>query len=482
MTIRKDYFFAGVPVLASVLTSFVLASRFPTWGEMLIFWVIPSFFAAAVLTLCLTRLKRVPLSEACTYALRVVSVGAVLALILSIFRAWNDGSFFHVLSPSGAFLAFWTLGIAPFHEGPMLLVRLLPVVMTAGFVVALWRMKEAHRRLIFLGFCMYVGAFVMTHAMTWVALVLAWSRHTDLTNASDTFRLLTSAQADGYWLRLQAERFLFPVGQQAEYAIAAVHAALFMIVGTICAILALPNLVAIPSPRLSFFRVLWIGVAGYLVFSVTQFPQVSYTNIVALVLAIVVLPLFALVRFSFTKEEGRDRYVFLGVLLLGGALLGYPILMSLVVAVVASVMEREFYTEASMKNGVVRFGLLWASYLALIWAAALFVLRDVMLPGWFARFLLALAFLAAWAEIWPRIEVALPRTWCFGTIMLFSILVFVLARQTIAWILMIPLILACALAWRFPGRSSRITRFLPDVLLCILTLSPIIAPNLLRHV
>lgn len=481
MMIKKEHLLASVPLLASVFAGFILTSRFPTLGEILIFWITPSFFAVAVLIMCLTRLKRVPLAEAYSYALRVVSGGAVLALIFSLFRAWNDGSFFQVLSPAGAFSAFWTLGIAPFHEGPMMSLRLLPVVMTVGLVMALWRMKETPRRLILWGFCMYIGVFVMVYAMTWVALILAWSRHTDLSNASDTFRLLTSAQADGYWLRLQAERFLFPVGQQAEYAIAAVHAAFLMLVGTICAIFTLPQFIIIPSPRLSFFRVLWIGVAGYLIFSVTQFPQVSYTNLVALILAAVVLTLFALFR-SLPPEEGRSRHAFLGLLLLGGALLGYPIFMSLVVAVVAHAMEREFQIEQSFKNLAVRFALLWASHLALVWAAALFVSRDVILPGWFARFLFALTLVAAWAEVWPRIEAALPRVWRFTIVIALSVAICLLARQAWAWMILIPVALVCAAVWRFPARTQHVLSFLPDTLLVVFSLFPIFLPNALRHI
>lgn len=396
-------------------------------------------------------------SQAIMSAFRVTSWACAGAFILSIANAWNDGSFYAVLTPSSAFASILTLGILPFRMGPDALVRFLPVFVMGGMLFRLRRSSLALPKRIAISVVAFLILSIVVHSLSWTSGFLAMSKGETLANPADAYKTLVSAQADGYWTRVQGDRFFAPIGTQSENSFSGIQAGFAYLLAA-----ALLFLLAFRSGR-SAFRlakrltsrsVAFMALAaliGYAVGLHVRGPIRSYTDILALLMSLVVtvcwLSWWRLARDIGTiarDEKDREesmRDIFLILSLVGAFFLGWFVFLPLCcITLVASALPS--WNVSNVRSRIVSDAIGAAAMAGGFVLSVLSVmLRDAAIPSWLLHFVLALALLLGLERLLRRFHEILPSRLlqAVGTGLGITAALF-LANQRAFWLLFLPML------------------------------------------
>lgn len=214
----------SVPLLAGILS----ATPGISLHESIFQFLPPLIFVAAACSVILVFAGRMRRDQALALTAHLAASACGAAALLSALHIWNDGSLFPVLTPGTAGISILTLGILPFSSGPQVLVRFLPAIFSLGLGFILYRRSSQGSRAWLTAFAFYAIAAFLTQAPAWAAW-LASGSVAGAEDARDILRVWANLQLDGYWTEGQTDRFLAPLGRQAETAILAWQAGIFFI-------------------------------------------------------------------------------------------------------------------------------------------------------------------------------------------------------------------------------------------------------------
>jgi hypothetical protein len=436
------------------------------------FGMVPFVAFGTVLTIAILVLygkERTPL--AITYTVRLLGWSGVIAVMLSFVGLWNDGRYYTLLTPPWALLSIASFGLLPFKMGPIALVRFLPAVFSVGVFLRLRHPMRSVAKAAIAAVIVYLPFAFSLHALSWIGGIFSALRSDVLSTPADVFRVLVSAQADGYWIRAQPERFFAPIGRQGENSFFGIQAAiLFLCVTATLCVLAVRTIRSMDriGKRLLARSTVLLGVAAVLGFgsgSMTHGPSMSYSDVIAVwVFLVVGIAWLLWQRFSWDiarlTDDERERPHLpipsgaisindaelirdgtLGVSILGSFLLGWPVFLSLGCATTVSILAQRV-SFASGKSRWLATSLAAGLTVACFGASALAVaVRDATEPEWAIRFLLAAAVLIAgeWA-LRHSIQPVLSRLRQAGLACAVMAFALVLARQQASWLLFLPAI------------------------------------------
>lgn len=470
-----------------VLTPFVaaLGSGLPAPAlSEVAFRFLPALIAGSVVTAAsFVAIGRGNRSASVAVALSAVS--CAVAVLASVFGPWNEGRSFIVLPVRDALVSIATFGVLPLRYGPEAVLRFLPVCFAVGLAVMGKRSGAGMFRLAAVSVVSYLVLATTMHGMTWIAGGIAAANATTMETADGTFRTLVSAHADGYWTRVQGERFFLPVGRQAENAIETVRAALWFLVSAIALAFALAASARSPGSLVKRIgtrtAMLWIVhlVAGLSIGLGMRGARVSYTDGIALgVFFTVSLAWVSWWRFRRDIEnlasDERERpdlplpsgnvqahdlkqasELLLGCALFGAFLLGYPVFIGFAAAALAAWLASR--DGAAYRDGIVGDGV--ASLfigLGLGWAGLSMGVRDAPTPEWGIRIVLALAVLAGVGRLFRNVQTRVESRTGHLTVAILGLIGAVLvARQRWFWIPAVAAGVGLLVLFQKPGKWHR---------------------------
>lgn len=484
---------AGIAALG-ILTPFAAAlasgQPAPTLSEIA-FRFVPALMAGSLVSAAaFVSIGRAGKSAPSVVALSVVA--CTVAVIASVFGPWNDGRSFIVLPVRDALLSVATLGVLPVRYGPEVVIRFLPACFAVGIAVIGRRSGVRLFRLVVAAAVSYSVLAAAMHGMTWIAGGIAAANATPMETADSTFRTLVSAHADGYWTRLQGERFFFPVGRQAENAIEAVRATVWFLVSAVAVIVALAasarspgTLVKRIGTRTAMFWIVHL-VAGLSVGLGMRGVRASYTDGVA-------LAAFFVSSFAWTAwwrfrrdienlaSDERERpdlplpsgsiqahdlkqasELLLGCALFGSFLLGYPVFIGFAVAAAASwIASRD---GAAFRDGIVGDGVAAAFVgLGLGWAGLSMGVRDAPMPEWGIRIVVALALLAGIGHLFRHVQTRVEHRAAHFAVAAAGLAVSAaVARQRSFWVPVLAAAVGLLVLYRKPGKWHRYASWAVD--------------------
>lgn len=503
----------GVSVVTAHVVSILTGARQLALGEI-VFGVMPFVFFGALFTLILLRAAtHERLTSACAYAVQLTCVGGAVSVVLALFGIWNDGSRLSVLAPGQIGISMVTLGVFPFGAGPDVLVRFLPPLFAFGLALRLFR---ARIRPVTVGALTLLSLFVqdiLLHAASIVAGILAFIRHISLESSSDAFRLLVSAQADGFWARLQPERFLVSNSLQAENGLLIMKASIVFLFLTIVCLTWVcvggRNVARALVKRVftkETIRCFLIAALGSVVMFQAQTPHVSYTDFLALaVFVVTVIAWNAWWRFRQDLESMADdafahpdrplpsgmiathdleaASTALLVLVLYGALLcGWPVFVGIICATgfAFGLSDRGFGWMRGIVTHAIGFGL---TVFVIGGSAAMFALRDLFVPAWVIRVVLAgsvaVGFAVLLEAVSPRLTSVLSRliVGCLGLMVSVGI-----AQQPVLWYVLLPALAGLLAVSSEVQKWKKFSPYVADFVLVASLVVALVSPTAFRHV
>lgn len=457
---------------ASAFAASLLTRQSPPALIEIVFGVFPMLACATMLSVALLRFVGHEREQsAMRYARTLAGVACLFGVFLSLTTLWNDGRYYTILTPSGAIVSMLTLGFFPLTFGPIALIRFLPFVFGAGIGFRLWRNTEK-KFLALCGACAgyFVLAFLL-HALTWVGGILSFTQADTITQASDVFRILARAQADGYWTHAQAERFFAPLGRQGENGFLGIQAATaFLFFVLISVSLLLPYL----RPGAAWLRRLGsksvvalasIVVVGFALGGLMRVGATAYTTRLAYAAFAIVLCAWIVwwramreaASEAHEEQNERVRDTSLLLALAGSFILGWPMFLSILSATIFVQIERRLTSGSERWHHIVQ-SIARMSIAGSIGAAALVVaLQEAIAPEWMFRILLATAFLIGCEHGFRHLsQTGVSRAregflLCLG--IAFALFV---AHQQAFWLLFLPSLAATLVASRTERAWSRL--------------------------
>jgi hypothetical protein len=407
--------------------------------------------------------------QASTTALVVMAWSCVSVSVLSFFPFWNDGSYLKVLPVGSALTSILTLGILPFHAGPEAVVRFVPVAAAIALFFRLRRTQLPIPKRIVSVVVMYLFLSIAVYSLSWVSGILAVT-HADVMNGpADVSRILTTAQADGYWTRGQQDRFFAPIGTQSDNSFAAIQTSFYFLM----------TLIPFGLLAVSFFRsgtalakrlasrssvlILTVLALGLAIGMRTRTASSSYTDGLAFIVAIVVFVYWvAWWRFvrdlqTLPKDEQErpdlplpsgtvavnDLEAINGVLLtlslIGAFVLGWPVFVSLVTATIVASVMLPLRLENLRADTILSASGFFLVAVSTGSAAVAVGLRDASVPDWMIRIVLSMALLVALERLYRRADRLAPSRFVQAGIFSAALMIsLVLANQRVFWLFCLP--------------------------------------------
>jgi len=364
---------------------------------------------------------------AATSSVLLIMAGSVLAsLLLKLTNFWNDGSGLVVL-PIGSMFKSIALGaFLPMPDGPLAILRFLPLGIAAGIGYLGWKRGLERGRVAIIALATYI---VLALAWQIPSLIAVFVTPKDLTieNAQDAFAILVRSQSDGFWTADSALRFFAPFSDQGKNGITALHGALlFLLTAASWSVLLVRRLgqqaVTILKKliRPEGGMIVGIALAAFILGqSIRISPRISFTLPIAIlvfIFALLFLFVWISLRDSITNlakdeiefpdrplpsgqlslQEADDMATLsLGLSLTGFALLGWPIFIGALVIPGAYLALSVAEHEPFLRGTYARVVLLLLAALGLAWAGLSFGLRELSPADWMVRVAAGLAIAGA---------------------------------------------------------------------------------------
>ena len=476
----KEAIFAtcGLAFLTPFVSSFISQQGPPPLIEIL-FGILPYFafgLALMVVVLILVAKERGP--QASGHALKVAAIASVASLFFTLTRMWNDGSYYTVLTPTWSLISVFSLGLFPVKMGPIALLRFLPVCFATGVFWRVWKTRGKTGSALIAALLVYVPFALSIHLLSWIGGAMALSHGDVLSTPDDVFRVLVSAQADGYWTQAQTERFFAPISMQSQNALYGVQAALVFLLLTVLlagfAVYTIRSLDVL-AKRLLTRSTLLLAVSALLGLGLgllLQGGSISYTEVIACIVFFVVLIAWLgwwrlardIVHLSRDEREQPSlplpsglvsvqdaeslRDVCLALVLYGAFLLGWPVLISFVCASLLTWIDLrvEWPSRLDVWCRAAASGLIAGCVGS---AALAMAVSDAVEPQWMIRLLLAVAVLAGLVRLSRSLDRVLPARLPQVAVLCGGIgLALFFANQLALWVLFLPCVAAVFLLAR----------------------------------
>jgi hypothetical protein len=393
----------------------------------------PITFVAVCLSACLVLavVLRQRAESAWTEVMRVFPLALGIGVLVSCVGVWNDGSGSVPTALRDAVLFVFTLGIYPTTIGPLALMRGAVLALAVLLAVRAWRSQPSRGRAVVVGVVTWVSGAVILSVQSWMAAIAAAGRGLSLVNADDAMRALGAVHTDSFWSNFQADRFFAGVGRQLDTGVSLSSSAiLFLVCLALAAALAWRiqpwsrfSVIRRFAGRLlsadSFASLVLVSACVAGVFVGLRGQRFSWTALdVASLLVLLATFKSCFVFWSLGREienlslderEHPDyplpsglasvddvqsaRAFLLLVALVGGALLGWPVLIS-VLSFVAIGVFGSASVSGWMRHCIgkpVLVGIMAATW---VLAGGLFASRTTMIPLHLGRFALAWAAIA----------------------------------------------------------------------------------------
>lgn len=500
----------GLAYVASFLATLLSGDKAPQMYEPLI-GVLPMLMlgvAVACLVLLLAAKER--LRNAVAFALALAWISSALSLVATSIGLWNDGSYYNILTPATAFLSILTFGLFPFHFGPDALIRFLPAVFAIGLFLRCLRARVPFPRLALGvgGGYLLLGAAL--HALSWVAGLLSLANSTSLAQPTDVYRVLVSAQSNGYWTLGQAERFLSPLGRQADTALILAHAAVVFLVMVICAAAVARLTMSIRSlvKRLASRPVVLFGMEFFLGASLavgTQVARATYTEMLAYAIFFIVVFLWCswwrivrdLENIARDELEHPDyplpsgtvtphdlealSHVLLSISLFGAWVLGWPVFFGLLSAsLLAWADSRGGF---GLRDGVLTHAVVITGIgLGIAWSGAALAIQEAAMPAWLIRILLSAALLFGLSALSKGLRTMTDaRPLLAGLLTLGMGIALLIANQQVFWLYFLPAAAGMFLLAFRPGKWHRYGSLPIDGFLGFMLFIALFLPKTITH-
>lgn len=501
----------GISLMLIFTITVVTGTKTPSVHEVL-FAVLPVLIAAAIVIVFSLKISvRERFAQALSYAVMVCALSAGVGAIAAILGLWNEGDLLTVLTPGQAFASLASAGVWPLSYGPEAAIRFVPLVCAIAILLRVLRARDSMSRAIVTALSAYLVLGLLVHSLSWIAFFLSMARHAGIESPIDVFRLLVSSQSDGYWVRLQNERFFATMGRQAEVGLAGTRAGIFFIVSAIgvFGFLAHRSAAAIGLVKrfasAQFIRLMMLGVIGVALSSNVPGRHISVSDGIALIIFLISLVLWgAWWRFSRDLEdvaqdvqEHPDRplpsgsisshvledisFMALAFALFGGLLLGWPVCVGFICALLwVWALSRG---GLQWRDGVVT-NLVGSTGVAVSigWAGLVFGSRDVLAPSWMLHIVLASAIVVGATFVVRQVQLLIESRWIqamlIGAVMF---LTFFVAGQTVFWLFALPIIAALLILANKPGGWHRYAARIFDVFLGVVTLIVLFVPSVIAH-
>lgn len=227
----------GAAVIAGLLASILTSARLPTLIEAVVMRPLQIVALAIVATLSVSVFARFRFDQAWQEVITALPLALALAVVLSWFGVWNDGSGTVALSLGDAMAFVFTLGAIPTALGPEIVVRGTAVALAIILAVRVVRRRAGAGSAAMTFVAAWIPAALLLLTQTWIAQVASWFRESPILNSLDALRVLGMIHTNSYWSNFQADRFFAGIGQQLETGIALSSSAAVFLVG--CAALKL---------------------------------------------------------------------------------------------------------------------------------------------------------------------------------------------------------------------------------------------------
>lgn len=424
----------------------------------------------SIVVLLLVAKERGP--QAAGYVMKVAAVACVVGCFASLTRVWNDGTYSTLLTPAWSLVSVLSLGLFPLKMGPIALLRFLPASFAAGIFWRVWKTRGRAVLAVSAALCVYLPFALSIHTLTWIGGAMSLS-HTDaLSSPADTYRVLVSAQADGYWTQAQTERFFAPIGMQNENGFYGVQAAsIYLVLVILLVLLALRTIrsLSVVGKRLLSRSAILLALSALLGLGLgllLQGGSISYTEGIACVVFFVCLiawlgwwrlarDIAHLARderdspglplpsgaVSLTEAESlRDICVILA--LYGSFILGWPVLVSFACASLLTWIDLHAEWPGRVEVGC--RALVAGLVAGCVGSAALaMAVSDAAEPQWMLRILLSAAVLIGLEKLFRSIDRVLPsRVWQAVVLSACIAIALFLANQQATWLLFLPAVAA----------------------------------------
>jgi hypothetical protein len=218
----------GLGLLVPVAVGIFAAVPTVSLHEIVFRFLPPLIFLSILSVVTLVSCGRLRCDQALASTVHLAALAGGSTVLLSALQFWNDGTYFTLLTPGATVLSILTFGIFPFSGGPETLERFFPAVFALGIFVILYKRQGLGRRTWLAAAVFYLLAAVLAHAFSWIAWIASASL-AGPEDSRDILRLLANLQVDGYWTEGQTDRFLAPLGRQAETAIYAWQAGAYFL-------------------------------------------------------------------------------------------------------------------------------------------------------------------------------------------------------------------------------------------------------------
>ena len=501
----------GMSLMLIFAITVITGAKTPSVNEVL-FGVLPVLSTAAIVVMFSLKIAvRERFAQALSYAVTVCAIATGVGAVAAMLGLWNEGDLLTVLTPSQAFGSLASAGVWPLSYGPEAAIRFVPIICAIAILLRVLRARASLVRAVVTSLIAYLILGLLVHSLSWIGYFLSITRQYGIESPIDVFRLLVSSQSDGYWVRLQNERFFASMGRQAEVGLAGTRAGIFFIVSAIgtVALLTYRSFVVVGLIKrlasVQTIRFMILGILGMGLASSLPGSHASVSDVIATIVFLISLLLWgAWWRFSRDLEDiaqdAQDHpnrplpsgaisphtledvaFVALAFSIFGGLLLGWPVCVGFICASLCVwALSRG---GLQWRDGVVT-NLVGSTGVAvsLGWAGVVFGLRDVLAPSWMLHILLASALIVGATFVVRQVQLLIEARW-IQAVLISSIMcvAFLVAGQTVLWLFALPIIAALLVLVNKPGRWYRYAARTFDIFLAAVTLLVLFVPSIIRH-
>jgi len=402
----------------------------------------PIAFVAVCIAACLAAsgILRQRAESAWTDVMRSFPIALSIGVLVSCIGVWNDGSGSAATALRDAFLFIFTFGMVPVSIGPVALMRGTVLALAILLAVRAWRSQPSRGRAVAVGAVTWVAGALILTVQSWMAAIASAGRSLPLAHAEDAMRALGAIHTDSFWSNFQADRFFAGIGHQLETAVSLSSSSVVFLV---C--LALAAAVAWKIQPWSRFGVLrrfagrilaadafaslfLISACAAGVLAGLHGQRISWTSLdIASLLVLIVTFKSCLVSWILGREIGNlpqderehpdyplpsglasvddvrsVRAFLLLVAIVGGALLGWPVLIAVLTFIAIGVFG-SVSVSGWMRTPVGTALLVGILAVCSALAGGLYASRTPMIPLHLGRFALAWAALAIAAVALPAV-------------------------------------------------------------------------------
>lgn len=498
-------------VITGLLAAFFSDSQMPGLPQIML-GLLPYFFFSAIVAIAFRLLAQGEKNgEAVTGAFFIVALGALVGILAACCKIWNNGSSYTVLPPSHAWLNILTFGIYPAHFGPLVQIRFLPAVIFLSLGIMLSRRGLPKSK----SWGLAAGAYLTTafsfHGLSWIAWLGLQGGTVSIKIAADTFRFLVRMHTTSFWSLAQLDRFLLPLGRQAESTLLMVQVAvMFLLAAGLLALIFIKSIRAwckLAKRVLVQNSVPWVLAAliGVVLARTSQVTKASYTHILALIIFALVIVLWIawwqygrdlenlaqdelrqadlpLPRGEVSLQEVEGvRQVLLIASLFGAWCLGWPVFIGILSAVFCTWLISRYGAGFGASSVAEALGA-GVIGLSLAWAGAAFSLRDASSPAWIVAMALAVGILVGLSQFIKNTgDSILTSRYALWLILICLVVVPLASRQKFMWVICLAAGVLTFVLSRNAEKWRRYGIFVMDAALAVMALIALFVPKLIRH-